>query len=86
MRTHLLSQGDEIITMRCIRRREQVPHEEDDQNQLNGRADWVVLVAGLDVPDEHGRARHLLEGVRDLVHGALHEPLGVLKLHLVAGR
>lgn len=72
--------------MRRVRRRQQVPHEEDDEDQFNGRADRVVLVAGLDVADKHGRARHLLEGVGDLVHRPLDEFLGVLELHLVDGR
>lgn len=72
--------------MRRIRRRKQVPHEEDDENQLNGRADGVVLVAGLDVADEHRRARDLLESVGDFVQGAFDEFLGVLELHLVDGR
>lgn len=72
--------------MRSIRRRQQIPHEEDDENQLDGGAHRVVLVAGLDVADEHGRAGHLLEGVGDVVHDALELVERALELHVVGGR
>jgi hypothetical protein len=71
--------------MRRIRGGEQVSYEEDDQDQLNGRADRIVLVAGLDVADKHGRARHLLEGPGDLVDGSQREFLRILELHVVDG-
>lgn len=81
--THLLRQLDKIPILRTITRAQKIPHEEDDEHQLNGAADRVVLVAALDVPDEHGRSGHLLEAGRDLVDRADYEPLRVLELHVL---
>jgi len=69
-----------------IRRREEVSYEEHHQDQFDSGANRIILVAGLDVPDEHGRARHFLEGIRDLVDGSYHEFLRILELHLVDRR
>ncbi len=81
--SHLFCQLNEISIFSAITRAQKVAHEENDKHQLNGAADWVVLVAALDVPDEHGRAGHLLEAARDLIDRADHEFLRVLELHAV---
>jgi len=65
---HLLGQFDKIPILGTIAWAEKIPHEEDDQHQLDCAADWVVLVAAPNVPDEHGAPGHLLEAARDLVH------------------
>lgn len=66
-RAHLFRKGHKVPIMGRIRGCEEVPHEEYNQDELNGRTDGVVLVAGLDVADEHGRAWEFLEGMADLV-------------------
>lgn len=83
--TYVLGKGHEVAAVSGVRRSQQVADEEDHQDQLNGRTDRVVLVARLDVPHEHGRARHLLEGVVDLMDGIQHKPMGIVKFHLATG-
>jgi len=53
--------------MSSIRRGKKITNKENDKNEFNGGADWVVLITGLDVSDEHGRARNLLKAIGDLV-------------------
>ena len=83
---HLLRQLNKVIVMRHITRCQQISNEEDNQNQFNNRSDWIILIARLNIADEHGRARHLLKGRCDLVHGRDHVRLNILKVHVDSNR
>lgn len=80
--THLLSQLNKIIIMRRITRRQQISDKENNQNQFNNRSNRIILIARLNITNEHGRARHLLKSRCDLVHGRDHSRLNILKVHL----
>ena len=67
-----------------IRWRKEVTDEEDDQDEFDGGADWIVLITGLDIPDQHGRARQLMKATRDLIDISNHHLLRVLELHTVS--
>ena len=86
MQAHLFCKLHKVPSMRCIRRRKEISNEEDYQDQLNGGSNGVVLVAGLDVPDQHGRTRDFLECASNLVHRTNHKFLSILELHLVDRR
>ena len=84
---YLFRELDEISIVGCIGGRQKVSNEEDHKDQLNRGSDGVILVAGLDVADEHGRAGNLLESVRDSIKRLKGNLLGIVKLHLArAGR
>ena len=76
--THLLGQLDIVLLIGLVAGRQQVADEEDEENQLDSRADRVVLVAGAHIADDDGRSRHLLKG-----DGRLMEPVRDMRLYLV---
>jgi len=81
--TYLLRQLHEIPILSTITWTQKIPHEKNNKYELNRAADRIVLVAALDVPDEHGRAGDLLEAARNLIYRPDHELLRVLELHVV---
>lgn len=84
--THLLRQRHKVLPMRRIARRQQIPHEEHHEDQLDGRPHRVVLVARPHIPDQHRRPGHFLEALRYLVHVAERQLLRIVEFHDLVGR
>lgn len=51
--THLLSQRDLLLLLCRVCGRNQVVDGEEEEEQLHGRANGIILVAGTDVADDY---------------------------------
>lgn len=67
--------------MRGVFRREKVSDGEQEEEEFDRGADGVVLVAGLDVAEEDGRARHFLELRGELAQDVDQPALSILQIH-----
>lgn len=74
----ILPQLDVIGAVGGIRGRQQVAHEEDNEHELNGRPNWVVLVARLNVSGQDSTARDSLEGLRQAMQQVLYIGLSLV--------
>lgn len=82
-----LAEFDIVGIISGVGGRQEVADEEDQEEQFKDGADRIVLVAGLNVADKHGRAGHLLEGLRRLAQNDGQLALELMKIHdaLLAG-
>lgn len=69
------------LDLRGVARREEVAHSEEEEAQLDDRADRVVLVGVADVADDDGGAGKLPEVHGDVVHGGADQLHGVVEIH-----
>lgn len=79
--THFLPQLDVVLLVSRVRGGQQIADEEENKDQLDGRAHGIVLVTGADVAHEDGRAGHLLEGERRLLGKVAQLGLQSVELH-----
>lgn len=77
----ILSELDVIGAVGGIRGRQQVSHEEYDEDQFDGRPDGVVLVARLDVSGQDGTTGDSLESLEQAMHRGLYIGLGIVEIH-----
>ena len=56
-----------LLLLRAVGWREQVSHREDEKEELDYGAYWIVLVRDFDVADQDCRARDGLECVADQI-------------------
>lgn len=81
-RTYVFGELDVVDLAGRVTWAEEIADEEDDQHQLDGGSDGVVLVAGPDIADEDCAAGDLLEGGRRVVEKEVEAGLEVLEVHV----